>query len=115
MDKALQQLAPEHEQQLARGVPILLETRLVAASTFLSLPSMFNRGPVGHQQLQALIANPVLLKAPDGFRQAVVELAVKTAQAEKLPAERINQLQLLTSANAAQRESAQAQLKDLWK
>jgi hypothetical protein len=44
-----------------------------------------------------------------------VELAVKTAQAEKLPAERINQLQLLTSANAAQRESAQAQLKDLWK
>ncbi|MEN9490594.1 MAG: hypothetical protein RJA63_1043 [Pseudomonadota bacterium] len=115
LDKALQQLAPEHEQQLARGVPILLETRLVAASTFLSLPSMFNRGPVGHQQLQALIANPVLLKAPDGFRHAVVELAVKTAQAEKLPAERINQLQLLTSANAAQRESAQAQLKDLWK
>lgn len=115
LDKALQQLAPEHERELVRGVPVMLETRYVAASTFLALPSMFNRGPAGHQQLQALIANPLLLKAPDGFRKAVVDLAVKTAQSEKLPADRIGQLQTLASADAAQRELAQTQVKDLWK
>lgn len=115
LDKALQQLSPEHEHELARGVPVLLETRLVAANAFLSLPSLFNRGPAGHQQLQALISHPQLLKAPEGFRQAVVELAVKTAQNEKLPAERIGQLQALASADAAQRAQAQAQIKDLWK
>lgn len=115
IDKALQQLAPEHDRELARGVPIVLETRLVAASTFLVLPDLFKRSPSGHQQLQALIAHPALLKAPDGFRKAVVDLALKTAHTDKLPAERISQLQALASNNPAQRETAQGQIKDLWK
>jgi hypothetical protein len=43
IDKALAQLARAHDQPLHRGVPAVLETRFVAASTFLGLPSMFNR------------------------------------------------------------------------
>lgn len=115
IDKALQQLTTEHERELVRGVPILLETRLVAASTFLSLPEMFKRSPAGHQQLQALITHPGLLAAPDGFRKAVVELALKTGTQDKLPAERIALLQQLASSSAPQREAAQTQIKDAWK
>jgi len=115
VDKALQQLGPEHDHESVRGVPISIETRLVAASTFLALPSMFNRSVAGHQQLQTILDNPALLKAPEGIRRAVIDLALKTAHEEKLPAERIAQLQMLSSNNLAEREAAQAKLKELWK
>ena len=58
IDKALRLLGPQHDQQNLRGVPISLETRLVAASTFLALPGMFKRSALGHQQLQALLTPP---------------------------------------------------------
>jgi len=115
IDKALQQLGPEQAHQRVRGVPVTLETRLVAASTFLALPDMFKRSQLGHQQLQQLLADTDLLAAPAGFREAVVGLAVKTASADKLPAATIEQLQALNSGDAAVRQAAQGKLKELWK
>ncbi|WP_018610682.1 hypothetical protein [Uliginosibacterium gangwonense] len=115
IDKALQQLSPEQTRQLVRGVPVTLETRLVAASTFLALPDMFKRSQLGHQQLQQILADADLLTAPAGFRQAVVGLAVKTATADKQPASTIEQLQVLNSGDAAARQTAQTKLKEVWK
>lgn len=115
IDKALQQLEPLHDRKTLRGVPIALETRLVAASTLLAMPGMFNRSPSGHQQLQALLAHPGLLKAPDGFRKAVVNLALQTARNDKLPAEHITRIQKIASGSEAERKTAQVQIKGIWK
>ena len=38
IDRALAALRPEHDRQLLRGVPVGLETRLVAGLTFIKLP-----------------------------------------------------------------------------
>lgn len=114
IDKALRLLGAQHEQQSLRGVPISLETRLVAASTFLAMPSLFKRSLVGHQQLQALLVHPGLATSPEDFRRAVVDLAMKTARNEQLPAARLTAIEKLATGNEAERSAAQAQLKEIW-
>ncbi|WP_417069539.1 hypothetical protein [Niveibacterium terrae] len=114
IDKALRLLGPQHDQQNLRGVPISLETRLVAASTFLALPGLFKRSTVGHQQLQALLTHPELATSPEGFRRSVVDLALKTARREQLPTARITAIGLLASGSETERRAAQTQLKEIW-
>jgi hypothetical protein len=76
LDKALALIRPEHEQAPAGGVPPALETRLVAANTFLAVPGMFNRGARGEKLLAELLNLPTLATAPAAFRSAVFFLAV---------------------------------------
>lgn len=83
IDKALAQLTPAHDAPLHRQVPAVLETRFVAASTFLALPSMFHRGPRGEQLLADVRQSPLLAAAPPPFRNAVAALVAK--QAKKAP------------------------------
>lgn len=115
IDKALQQLDASHDKALVRGVPLSLETRLIAANTFLALPDLFKRSQAGHKQLQAVLSSPLLINSPEGFRSSVTHLALKTAKADKLPADKIELLQKMNSAQASERLEVQTKLKDIWK
>lgn len=78
IDKALSLLTPEHQSTLQRGVPVALETKLVAANTFLQLPSMFMRHERGQALLSEVMNSPQLSATPPDFKAAVRALA--TAQ-----------------------------------
>jgi hypothetical protein len=82
LDKALALLRPEHDTLLHKNVPASLETRLVAANTFLRLPSMFNRRARGVKLLDDVLKNPLLASAPAGFKAAV---AAAQARAKDAP------------------------------
>ena len=71
IDKALALLKPEHDTLLHKNVPASLETRLVAANTFMRLPAMFNRHARGVRLLDEVVKNPLLANAPAGFKSAV--------------------------------------------
>ncbi|HEV7913917.1 MAG TPA: hypothetical protein VGP22_09125 [Albitalea sp.] len=73
IDKALAMLAPQHDTLLHHGVPATLEARFVAATTFLRLPSMFNRHARGVRLLDEVAKHPLLAGAPAGFRAAVAK------------------------------------------
>src|SRR6185437_1180944 len=62
IDHALALLGPQYDSQKLRGVPISLETRLVAIATYVPLPSLFNRMSVARQQGQS-VAVPAELAA----------------------------------------------------
>jgi hypothetical protein len=75
IDRALAMLAPEHDRRLMRGVPESLETKLVAASTFLKLPDdVFHRRAAGRRLLAEVLASPAYPSAPAGFRASVEAL-----------------------------------------
>jgi hypothetical protein len=112
LDKALAMLAPAHEQLLHKGTPASLETRFVAASTFLSLPSMFNRQPRGAKLLDEVLASPQLAAAPLGFKGAVWMRAGNTALADKRPDDARRWFQQVISSGAPQAPAAQARLKE---
>lgn len=71
LDKALAQLTPAHDAPTYQGLPASLATRFVAASTFLALPSMFNRGERGERLLGEVAQSPLLAASPAGFRAGV--------------------------------------------
>ena len=77
-DKALSLLTPVHQSMLQRGVPVALETKFVAANTFLKLPSMFMRHERGQALLSEVMNSPQLSATPPEFKAAVRALA--TAQ-----------------------------------
>ena len=113
LDKALAMLAPAHEQPLHRGTPATLETRFVAANTFLALPSMFNRQPRGAKLLDELLASPQLAAAPLGFRGAVWLRAGVAALNDKRLDDARRWFQQVISSGAPQAPAAQAKLKEL--
>ena len=78
IDKALSLLTPAHQSMLQRGVPVALETKFVAANTFLQLPSMFMRHERGQALLSEVMNSPQLSATPPEFKAAVRALA--TAQ-----------------------------------
>ncbi len=81
IDRALAALKPQHDSQLLRGVPVSLETRLVAASTFLALPDgIFHRRASGKKLIDELLRHPALAAAPAAYRAEVQKLAAQAAQ-----------------------------------
>ena len=113
LDKALAMLAPAHEQLQHKGTPATLETRFIAASTFLALPSMFNRQPRGAKLLDDVLANPQLAAAPLGFRGAVWLRAGAAALTDKRPDDARRWFLQVISSGAPQAPAAQAKLKEL--
>ncbi|HET7864983.1 MAG TPA: hypothetical protein VFL86_11315 [Burkholderiaceae bacterium] len=79
IDQALAQLTPAHDAPAHRGVPASLETRFVAANTFLGLPAMFKRQERGARLLAELVGDPRLEQAPLGFRVTVWLRAARQA------------------------------------
>jgi hypothetical protein len=113
IDKALAQLTPAHDAPLHRGVPAVLETRFVAASTFLSLPSMFNRGERGRKELDAVLNSPLLDAAPAPFRATVWLRAAQLAEDEGQTARQRQWLDKVAASGAPQAEAARQRLKGL--
>ena len=113
IDKALAQLTPAHDAPGHQGVPASLETRFVAAGTFLALPGMFNRGARGAKLLDEVAHSPLLDGAPLPFRGAVWLRLAQQAQSDKHPAEARRWLDKLIAAGAPQTAAAQAQLKEI--
>jgi hypothetical protein len=113
IDKALAQLAPAHDAPAHRGVPASLETRFVAASTFLRMPSMFNRQDRGAKLLDELLAQPLLAQSPLPFRATVwMRAADEARRHQRLDAAR-TLLQQVADSGAPQAASAQAMLKEM--
>ena len=114
LDKALAMLTPTHDTGLLhRGVPVSLETRLVAANTFLGLPGMFNRKAAGDKLLDEVLKSPLLDRTPAPFRASVWARAAKAAHADGRVADEKHFLGLVATSGAPQAAAAQAALKDL--
>lgn len=113
LDKALTLLGAEHDTPLQHGVPGVLETRFVAASTFLAVPDFMNRGARGAKLLDQVLASPLLASAPLPFKGQVWMRAAKLAGAEKRPADQRRWLEQVVASGAPQAEAARAALKDL--
>jgi hypothetical protein len=64
IDKGLAQLTPEHNRILVANVPVSVETRLVAITTFLKIPEFFNRFDNAKTLLQTSLAAPEFSMAP---------------------------------------------------
>ena len=113
IDKALAQLGPEHDSQRLAGTPASLLVRFTAASTFLALPSMFNRGARGEDQLQAVLKHAGFDGASLGFKGAVWLRAGQQAAKEgrKDPARKF--YEQLLAAKAPQAAVAQKLLAGL--
>ena len=78
IDRALGTLKPEHDRQSMRGVPVGLETRFVAASTFVKLPDgIFHRRAAGLKLLEQVQRHPAFAAAPESFRSAVTKTAAE--------------------------------------
>lgn len=75
IDKALRKLQPMHDAQLVRGVPVSIETRLVAARTFLALPKFLNRREHGLRLVADAIASPAFAATPPPLQEQLRRLA----------------------------------------
>ncbi|MBL8326842.1 MAG: hypothetical protein JNJ89_17965 [Rubrivivax sp.] len=113
LDKALAQLAAAHDAPLYRGVPASLEARFTAATTFLAMPSMFNRQARGQKLLDEVSGSPLLEGAPLPFKGAVwLRAGQEALKAEDKTAARA-WFGKIAASNAPQAAQAQARLKDL--
>lgn len=84
VDRALASLKPEHDRQLVRSVPVSLETRLVAANMFISLPDgIFHRRAAGRKLIDEVLRNPGFAASPAEFRGAVQRAADTAKEAPK--------------------------------
>lgn len=84
LDAALAMLRPEHGAVQVRGVPVSLQTRLVAAVTFVAVPDgLFHRRADGRKLLAALRADPLLATAPAAFRAEVEAAEARLAESAK--------------------------------
>jgi hypothetical protein len=113
IDKALALLTPAHDAPLHRGVPATLEARFTAATTFLALPSMFNRGERGAKLLDEVATSPLLDGAPLPFRGAVWLRAGTEAAKAGRAAEARRWLGRAAESGAPQAADAAAKLKEL--
>lgn len=110
IDKALAQLGPADAAPLHRGVPAVLETRFIAAATFLNLPALFNRHERGRRQLDEVLAHPLFDGAPAGFKATVWLRAARLADADQQPAQRRQWLEKVARSDAPQAAAARQQL-----
>jgi len=113
IDKALAQLTQAHDAPAHHGTPASLEVRLVAATTFLGLPEMFNRQARGARLLDELLGHPLLAASPLGFRGAVWLRAGLQAAKDKRTDDARRWLQQVVSSGAPQAAQALAQLNGL--
>ena len=111
IDKALAQLSPAHDRLQFLGVPISLQLRWVAASTFNSLPALFNRADRGARLMDDLLKSPLLVTAPACFKAAVWLSAGKGAAKAGRLEEARQWLGKAAASGAPQAAEAQLRLK----
>lgn len=93
IDKALGQLSPEKDRELLGGISVGMETRLVAASTFLKLPDMFHRFDAGKRVVEESLRNPAFATLPPALQGRFHYQAAVVAKQEKRRADEIASLQ----------------------
>ena len=113
VDKALAQLGPADDAPRLRGVPGVLETRFIAANTFLGLPPMFNRAERGRAELDAVLGHRLFGSAPAPFKAVVWLRAARLAEADAKPELRRQWLQKVADSGAPQAGAARRQLEAL--
>ena len=113
LDKALSLLQTAHDAPLHRNTPASLETRFVAANTFLGMPSMFNRQARGRRLLDEVLQSPLLATSPLPFRGTVWLRAGVAAVADNRPADARRWFEQVVGSGAPQAGAAQVKLKEL--
>jgi hypothetical protein len=113
IDKALALLTPVHDAPVQRGVPGVLETKFVAASTFLAVPSFMQRAARGSRLLDEVLTSPLFAGAPLPFRGTVWMRAADLAAKEQRSADARRWLNEVIAQHAPQADRARARLKDL--
>ncbi len=113
LDKALAQASADPDRKSASGVAAGLEVRFVAASTFLALPAMFNRGARGAKLLDEVARSPQLGNAPAAFQAAVWLRAGDLARTEKRADDARRWYERAAASATPQAAAAQARLKAL--
>lgn len=98
LDKALRRLEDRHDTILLRQAPVAIETRLVAASTFLALPGLFHRFDDAKTVLRAALASPAFAAAPPALRAQLHWRAAAAAARDRKHAEEIEQLRQVLAA-----------------
>ncbi len=113
LDKALTLLTPAHNTPAPHGVPVALEVRFTAASTFLSVPGFMNRGARGTKLLDEVLASPLLTATPAEFRGAVWMKAAEIAAKDKRNDDARKFYNDVIQTNAPQAPAARTQLQAL--
>ena len=113
IDKALALLTPAHDAPLQRQVPGVLEVKLVAASTFLAVPSFMQRAERGGKLLGDVLASPLLADAPLGFKGSVWMRAAEQAAKEQRSADARRWFGEVIAQHAPQADKARSRLKEL--
>jgi hypothetical protein len=113
IDKALALLKPAHDAPLQNHTPGSLETRFVAANTFLGVPGFFNRGERGAALLAQVRSSPLLAQAAPGFRGAVLMRSAEQAVRDKRLDDARRELRTVIDGALPQADAARARLKEL--
>lgn len=87
LEKALRRLEPRHDTETCNGTAVALETRLVAVTTYFSLPALFNRFDAGKQLLRDAFAHPGYTAAPAEVRARLHRQAALAAARDGKPDE----------------------------
>jgi hypothetical protein len=102
INRALALLRPEHDHMQTRGMPVSLETRLVAIATFVALPAVFHCMPTAREQLAIALGSPLFASAPQELRGRLYFEAALVAEADgELERERLALRQVLACAPAS--------------
>lgn len=113
LDKALALLTPAHDAIGQHGTPASLETRFVAASTFLAVPDFMHRGARGSALLAEVLASPLLAQAPLPFQASVWMRAGAQAAKESRTADARRFFEQVVQRDAPQAAQARAALQGL--
>lgn len=113
LDKALALLTPAHDAIGQHGTPANLETRFVAASTFLAVPEFMHRGARGNTLLAEVLASPLLAQSPLPFQSAVWMCAGAQAAKENRVADARRFFEQVVQIGAPQAEQARVALQGL--
>lgn len=116
IDKALKKLGPQHDSRLTRGVPLSIETRLVAINTFFKMPDQFfHRFNRGRTLLAQTMGSEAFATAPAAIQARYWFQAAFAAQKEGRAQEEIDSLKRVAALdpNSLDAPAAAKRLKEL--
>lgn len=112
LDRALAALGPADESRLLRGAPVALQTRLVAATTFLQVPNaLFHRRAQATRLVAQMLADPSLTAQPASLRASIHQAAAQAARLDGKHAEEMKHLAEIVRIEPAGARAQRARLR----
>ena len=112
IDKALKKLSPEHDHLRLRQVPMSIETRLVAVTTFLTVPDVFfHRYDHGKALLVETMRGALFAQSPPQTQARFFYQAAVVAQKEGARAEEIAHLKRVIELDPLSLDAPAAKLR----